>query len=302
MIYLDILKINTLRGDNMKKIIFLFILFFLPIMVYAEEYSVKTMLPIDTKVSVKTEKFDYNNFVYNTAVDIDGNSLITFESIKNNTISKIPISINVLLFGEDSRNIGYVTYCTDKDLDSNYSGYKIKGYDSVPFSIKVVSKYFAKGKSAKDVRFVSIYDENKYCQIGGYDKYAGLTLDEIVNGVGNKKSGIDKIIQYVQDNNLGSIIVISLVALIVLVIIIMVISSIIKRAKNNKFISNDVVNDTEPVEETINLSYGDVSDNNNLEEETSISMGEVSNNTENNDSIESDDNKEDDQDLTSFFN
>ena len=286
----------------MKKIMFLLVLLLLPVMVYAEDYNIKTMIPIDTKVSVKTEKFDYNNFVYNTAVDSEGNSLITFESIKNNTISKTPISINILLFGEDSKNIGYVTYCTDKDLDSNYSGYKIKGYDKVPFSIRVVPKYFINGKSAKDVRFISVYDDNKYCQIGGYSKYAGLTLDEIVNGVGNKnESEITKLIQYIQDNTLGPIIIIVLVSLIVLVIIIMVISSIIKSAKNKRFIKNDVSENNEPVEETINLSYGDVNDNSNLEEESSISMGEVSTNTDN--SIDNkDDNKEDDQDLTSFFN
>ena len=69
----------------MKKL-FLLVLLLLPIMVYAEDYEVKTLIPVDTKASVKTEKFDYNNFIYNSKVDEKGNSLITFESVKNNNV------------------------------------------------------------------------------------------------------------------------------------------------------------------------------------------------------------------------
>ena len=57
---------------------FLLVLLLLPIMVYAEDYDAKTLIPVDTKASVKTEKFDYNGFVYNSKVDTKGYGLITF--------------------------------------------------------------------------------------------------------------------------------------------------------------------------------------------------------------------------------
>ena len=81
----------------MKKIIFLLVLLMLPVMVYAED--VLKLVPVDTKASFKTENFDYNNFVYSSSVDEKGNGLITFESIKNNGVTKKPISVNILLFG-----------------------------------------------------------------------------------------------------------------------------------------------------------------------------------------------------------
>lgn len=283
----------------MKKIIFLLVLVLMPIMVYAEDYDVKTLIPVNTKASVKTEKFDYNNFVYNNSVDSKGNSLITFESIKNNTVSKIPISINMLLFGEDQRNIGFVTYCTDKDLDSNYSGYKLSGNGISPFSINVVSKYFVKGKTTSDVKYIAILDDNKYCQVGGYDKYSDLTLDEIVNGAIDKKedNSIHKFIVELQENGMMKYIIIGLVGLALLVVIIMIISTISRKIRDNR--RNRVVEYKEdtPMEETVNLSYDKVDDEG--FEEDSVSMGEVNNTLEDDNK---DNNEEDGSDLTKFFN
>lgn len=293
----------------MKKFIFLLVLLLLPVMVNAEE--VKTLIPVDTKVSVKTEKFDYNNFVYNSGIDSKGNSLITFESIKNNTVSKTPISINILLFDNNQKNIGFVTYCTDKDLSSNYSGYKLAGNNSVPFSISVVSKYFVSGKSTSDVKYISVLDENKYCQIGGYDKYKDLTIDEIVNGVANKdkENGITKFINDLKENGLIPIIILVLVGIAVLVIIIMVVSSLLKKIKNNRMVKNQEVKIDVPMEETVDLSYGEVNtDSEILEDDSSISMGEVNNTIEEDNTLEDEvkeeknNDEEDGSDLTKFFN
>ena len=288
----------------MKKIAFLLVLLLLPVMVYAEDYDVKTLIPVDTKASIKTEKFDYNNLIYNSNIDSKGNSLITFESVKNNYATKSFISINVLLFGEDQKNIGFLTYCTDKDLDSNYSDYELAGNGSVPFSINVVSKYFIEGKSTKDVKYISVLDDNKYCQVGGYDKYKGLTLDEIVNGVNNKKddSGINKYINSLKDNGVMTIVIIVLVSIAGLVILIMIISSILKSAKNNKYKTIEKIksNDNVSIEETVDLSYDKVDDDG-FDNDSSISMGEVNNNIEINENDNKDD-EEDDGDLTSFFN
>ena len=276
---------------------FLLVLLLLPIMVYAEDYEAKTLIPVDTNASVKTLKFDYNNFVYNSKIDDKGNSLITFESIKNNNVIKSFVSINLLLFDEGKKNIGFVAYCTDKDLDSNYADFELAGKSSAPFSIRVVSKYFVSGKSSKDVKYISILDDNKYCQIGGYDKYKGLTLDEIVNGVNNKKevSGISRIIIELQEKGIMTYIIIGLVSLVILVIIIMVIGSLVKKSRNNR-LTRVNRNVEAPLEETIDLTYGDV-DKDSLEKEENVSMGEVSNTNK-----EDEEDKEDDEDLTSYFN
>ena len=294
----------------MKKIVFLLVLLLLPIMVYAED--VQTLIPVGTKASVKTEKFDYNNFIYNTNVDEKGNGLITFESIKNNMVTKQHVSINILLFDENQKNIGYLTYCSVRDYDSNNPKDDIAGNSSEPFSIKVVSKYFVEGKKAKDVKYISVYDENKYCQIGGYDRYKDLTLDEIINGVNTKKD-VNSVVGFItelQEKGLMPIVILGLVGFIVLVIVIMIIGVIIKKAKNNRFTRVREL-DTTPMEETIDLTYGEV-DNNNVEKET-ISTGDTleedvsASEEKKDDSLEKEvvndnEDEEDGSDLTSFFN
>ena len=287
----------------MKKFILLVILLLTPIMVYAEDYDVKTLIPVDTKATVKTEKFDYNNFVYNSSVDSKWNSLITFESIKNNTVTKKPVSINILLFGEDQKNIGFVTYCTNKDLDSNYTDFELAGNASAPFSINVVSKYFVDGKTTSDVKYISVLDENKYCQVGGYDKYEYLTIDQIINGVVTKKddNDIHKYIVELQESGMMMYIVIGLVGLAIFVIFLMIISSIFRKFKEHrrKKIEEKKKDIREPIEETVDLSYGKVKDDE--VESSTISMGE-SNIDFDKDDDKLDDDKEDDGDLTSFFN
>jgi len=287
----------------MKKYIFLIVLLLTPIMVYADNYDVKTLIPVDTKATVKTDNFDYNNLIYNSSIDSKGNSLITFESIKNNTVTKKPVSINILLFGEDQKNIGFLTYCTNKDLDSNYADFELVGNASAPFSINVVSKYFVEGKTTKDVKYISVLDENKYCQVGGYDKYSELTLDQIVNGVVTKedKNDIHKYIVKLQESGMMMYIIMGLVGLAILVIIMMIIGSIINKFKahRRKKLEEKKNDDRAPIEETVDLSYGKVKDDE--VESSTISMGE-SNIDLDKDDDKLDDDKEDDGDLTSFFN
>lgn len=171
----------------MKKIyylLFVVTLFFTGIInVYADDYQVNTLIPVDTMATVDTDKFEYKNFFYNSAVDAKGNATIKFEAIQNNTLSRTAVSINVLLFDAEQRNIGYLTYCSDKDVSSEYSGFKVSANQVVAFTINVTGRYFVEGKTPKDVRFIAVRDENRYCQIGGYTKYSGLTMDEINQGV-----------------------------------------------------------------------------------------------------------------------
>lgn len=174
----------------MKKrfgMLILFMMFFLPINVLAEEYQKMSLIPVDTVATVNTEKFSYQDFVYNSQVDANGNSIVSFGSISNNTISKSYVSINLLLFDGNKENIGFLTYCTAKDISSDFAGFKLEGNQSSAFSILVTSKYFAKGMSAKDVSYMAVMDENKYCQVGGYDNYKGLTIEQI----SEKNSGVN---------------------------------------------------------------------------------------------------------------
>lgn len=170
-----------------KKIYYLFFVVFLFVSivrnVYADDYKVNTLIPVNTIASVETDKFDYKNFVYDSNVDAKGNATMKFEAIQNNTLSKTAISINVLLFDENKKNIGFLTYCTDKDVSSDNAGFKIRANQVVPFTITVTKRYFVEGSFPQDVRYIAVRDENRYCQIGGYDNFKGLTIEEITNGV-----------------------------------------------------------------------------------------------------------------------
>ena len=158
--------------------------------VYADDYKINELIPVDTVASVETDKFDYKNFSYVSAVDSNGNATIKFEGIQNNTLSKTAVSIDVLLFDEQQKNIGFLTYCTDKDVSSENAGFKIRANQVVPFSIPVTSRYFVKEKTPRDVRYIAVRDENRYCQIGGYTSFAGLTMEEINSGEVSKDKGI----------------------------------------------------------------------------------------------------------------
>ena len=173
----------------MKKIIHYFLLiifvFSFSLTVFAQDYELNQLIPVDTAATVKTEKFNYIDFVYKSQVNGKGNASIHFNKIVNNSITKVPVSINILLFDEAQKNVGFLTYCSDKDVSSNYAGAKINGNQGIEFSINVTSKYFVEGKLPKDVKYIAVMDDNKYCQIGGYTKYDGMTIEQITNGEDN---------------------------------------------------------------------------------------------------------------------
>ena len=68
--------------------------------VKAMEYKIEQIIPAGEVATVKTERFTYNDFVYQSQIDTSGNGLMTFSSIKNNMITTSSVSINVLLFDE----------------------------------------------------------------------------------------------------------------------------------------------------------------------------------------------------------
>lgn len=173
----------------LKVLLFIFV-FFCVANVNAQSYDVGTLIPVNNSATVETDTFTYNDINFNN-YDNSGYRLISFQSItrKSSGNSPIPISINVLLFDSNEKNIGYVTYCSEKDYDGDYSGYTIKSLQSSPFTIKLVKKYFVnKDDTLKsqytfnDIAYYSVLDDNHFCKVGGYDKYKGLTLEQINSG------------------------------------------------------------------------------------------------------------------------
>ena len=173
----------------LKVLLFIFV-FFCVANVNAQSYDVGTLVPVNNSATVETDTFTYNDINFNN-YDNSGYRLISFQSItrKSSGNSPIPISINVLLFDSNEKNIGYVTYCSEKDYDGDYSGYTIKSSQSSPFTIKLVKKYFVnKDDTLKsqytfnDIAYYSVLDDNHFCKVGGYDKYKGLTLEQINSG------------------------------------------------------------------------------------------------------------------------
>lgn len=164
------------------KLLFVTFIFYFFVIIGVNALESDTKLHVSSEASsATTDTFTYNNvgYVYDQNSDT---SLFNFGSITNNTDKSQYVSVNILLFDKDKKNIGFVTYCSEKDLDGDYSQFKIKSKESVPFVIKVSNKYFVSEKSSKDVAYYTVLDENIYCHIGGYDKYKGLTLEEITKG------------------------------------------------------------------------------------------------------------------------
>ena len=201
-----------------KGLYFILVLFFLfqLVSVNAVENSKLNLISKDSPSSLDTETFSYKNISFS-------NSRFNFESITNNTGKKLPVSINVLLFDKDKENIGFVTYCSEKDLDSEYAQYNLKPKQSTSFYINISKKYFVEGKSISDISYYSILDDNKYCHIGGYDKYKGKSYDQISKDLGSSTSVDDsntqtnKIIEYFQNSDIkGKIIPIIIIVLILI--------------------------------------------------------------------------------------
>lgn len=181
---------------NNKIVFFLAVIVsFFTINVNAEELN--TLYPVDSVISIQTKNFSYSEMKFNSGVkDRNGYPVISFGSITNNSKSTkpIPISIDILMFDSSQKNIGFITYCSEKDLDTDYSGAVIRQKESLPFNLSIVKKYFVKEKSYSDVAYFSVLDDNEYCKVGAYDKYEGLTFEEIKNGITKtEKSPADNI-------------------------------------------------------------------------------------------------------------
>ena len=170
----------------MKKRYFVFIvfLFFFAITnVYAgDKYDVKTLISIKTTADVSTDIYNYRNIKYVDKVEDKKYGMFEIDSITNNSKIERPYAINIFLFNKKQKNIGYVSYCSSKDLEGDYAqlmlGSKAKSYFTVPID----KKYFGKGYDRSDLAYFAIDENNGECVVGNVDKYLGLTLYDISQG------------------------------------------------------------------------------------------------------------------------
>ena len=154
-------------------------LFIFSISVQALEYGVGKLIPVNELATVHTEKFDYMDFSYNSTVNEQGNGVLSFQKIRNNGISKTAVSMNILLFDKNKKNIGLISYCSDKDSGEK-SGFKISGGGEVDYSLLINSNYIVDGKSPEDVSFIAVYDDNSFCSVNDKDKYVSQSIEEIM--------------------------------------------------------------------------------------------------------------------------
>lgn len=206
-------------------------LFFVNTNVYAQEYQSKELIQANAIATVETELFTYRDFtVKKTAID---KGTINFASIVNKSDKKLPVSINILLFNEKKKNIGYITYCTDQDYSSDYTDFKLGPKGMTSFSINIASKYFLENSTVYDIEYIAVMDDNKYCHVGGYDKYRDLTIEQIAEGkvatdYGNKSLKLD-LLFFLKDKGMLMIIVIITIILTLFIINGLILNALYKR-------------------------------------------------------------------------
>jgi len=175
--------------------------------VYAEEEVENTektkinrhtmeLIPIDEVATVETNIFMYNNFKYIVEIPNETYAMLEFDSVTNKTKSEKPLSVSVLLFNEEKKNIGYVAYCSTKDLTGDYAQLKVNPKASSSLTIKVDRHYFTKNYTRSDVKYIAIKDDNDICFVGDEDKYGDLTISQINKGKLSPDYNEDSIYSY----------------------------------------------------------------------------------------------------------
>ncbi len=164
------------------KLLFVFLFLVMGFSVHAQTYQLMDIIPISETASIDTELFTYTNFHYVTKIEGKEYGRFVFESVQNKATKSMPVSINILLFDSMGKNVGFVSYCTGEDVESDFAHKKLGAGASMPFYINVSKRYFVEGKTTEDVASFAVMDENEYCHTGGFDKYDGLTLAEISTG------------------------------------------------------------------------------------------------------------------------
>ena len=162
----------------------LFLFFFAVTNVYAgDKYDVKTLISIKTPAAdVSTDLYDYRNIKYVDKVEDKKYGMFEIDSITNNSKIERPYAINIFLFNEKQKNIGYVSYCSTKDLEGDYAQLKLGSKAKSYFTVPIDKQYLGKKYDRSDIAYYAIDESKDNCVVGDVDKYLGLTLYDIDQG------------------------------------------------------------------------------------------------------------------------
>ena len=174
---------------NGIKILIVLIVGMICLPVYAADYKLGDVVTIEESISVTTELFAYEGITYTPTVSGKEYGRFSFKSIKNVSSSTATVSIDILLFDSKKENIGFVTYCSEQDFSGEYNYTKLNSGEATEYYFNVTDRYLVEGKKPSDVIYYAVYDDNKHCHVGGYTKYAGLTMKEISEGVVKQTEG-----------------------------------------------------------------------------------------------------------------
>ena len=106
---------------NGIKILIVLIVGMICLPVYAADYKLGDVVPIEESISVTTELFAYEGITYTPTVSGKEYGRFSFKSIKNVSSSTATVSIDILLFDSKKENIGFVTYCSEQDFSGEYN-------------------------------------------------------------------------------------------------------------------------------------------------------------------------------------
>ncbi len=172
----------------MKKIITIITILaatLLTIPVHAANYEMRELIPVDTKTTIVTEHFSYQDFYYNDnkmEASTLKNNFIIFGNIKNISDEELPVSISVGLFDADKKNIGIVNYCSTFDKVSVVAGTILKPEEEKTYVIEVNKKYLPEDKSVNDIKYIAILSENINCRVTGSQEFIGKKVEDIKIG------------------------------------------------------------------------------------------------------------------------
>ena len=158
----------------MKKILYgvlILLIGVITINVKAANYGFKELIPINTKNTLVTNNFSYQQFYYE-----DGE--IVFKNIKNLANKDLPISISIAFFDENKRNLGIMNYCAESDI--------LKSKANREYTIDVTNSDVTKGKSIKDIKYIAILTDNINCTKESSFEYVGSSIDDIGMGKNNE--------------------------------------------------------------------------------------------------------------------
>ena len=217
----------------MKKryIIFVVLLY---IFTYIDVFAAKkidkmTISPADTPFDISTENFDYRNIKYMQTITDSKYGGIDIDTIYNKTKSRKPISFNILLFNKSQHCIGYVSYCSIKELDSKFAQSYINPDSRETVTIPVDGKYLWSSYDKEDVKYIAFVNDNVGCKIADKSKYYGLSMYAIETGKISskyKKDSLENRVNKVINIGLPKFLLIFLVIAAIYTTILMVINNI----------------------------------------------------------------------------